>query len=159
MPPNSVAAVNGTGSVKFSGTVSLLSLTNAPVSLTFATVGPVQISAGAKMSVGAGFSLSGEYQVRIERLAGRIFHLGVYRQKASETTLTASASGGLSAGIGQNDIFGAILKVISKDPTTDQKVLAGLPPARIAEIQKVVKQSVDRTLNLGVSAEIGLGSE
>ena len=112
------------------------------------------------MSVGAGFSLSGEYQVRIERLvAGRIFHLGVYRQKASETTLTASASGGLSAGLGQNDMFGAILKVISKDPTTDQKVLAGLPPARIAEIQKVVKQSVDRTLNLGVSAEIGLGSE
>jgi len=159
MPPNSVAAVDGTGDLKFSGTVSLTSLTNAPVSLPLATVGPVQITAGGKISVGAGFELSGEYQVRVQRLAGKLFHLGLYRKKNTEFSLTASASGGLSASLGQNDLFGKILQVISSDPKADQNALAVLPPARVAEIQQVIKQAIDRTLNIGVTEEVGFGSE
>jgi hypothetical protein len=158
MPLNSVAAVDGTGDLKFSGMVSLSSLTNAPVSLSSATVGPIQITAGGKMSLGAGFELSGEYQVRIQRLAGKVFRLGFYRKRASEFTLTASASAGLGASLGQDDLFGEILKAISKNPQTDRQALAGLSPARVSEIQNVIKQSVDRTLNIGVTAEIGFGS-
>src|ERR1039458_2172108 len=45
MPSDSIAAVNGTGDLKFSGTLNVAALTNAPVSLPLATVGPVQIIA------------------------------------------------------------------------------------------------------------------
>jgi len=158
MPPNSVAAVDGAGDLKFSGTVTLASLTNAPVSLPLGA-GPVQITAGGKFSLAASFELSGEYQVRVQRLAGSLFHLGLYRKKKTEITLTASASGGLSASLGQDDLFGKILQAISSDPKADKAALAGLPPARVAEIQNVIKQAVDRTLNIGVTEEVGFGSD
>jgi hypothetical protein len=158
MQPNSIATVNGTGDLKFSGTLNLATLTNAPVSLPLTTVGPVQITAGGRFSVGAAFDLSGEYQVRVERLAGNLFRLGLYRKKSTEFSLTASASGGLSAALGQNDLFGKILQAISADPKADQNALAGLPAARVTEIQNVIKQAVDRTLNVGITEEVGFGS-
>lgn len=159
MPLNSIAVADGTGDLKFSGSLNLLALTNATASVTLSTVGPVQITAGGKLSIGAGFELSSEYQVRVQRLAGKQFHLGLCRKKNSEITLTANASGGLGAGLGQNDLFGNLLKLISKDPAADLKALAALPPAQITQIQAVIKQAVDRTLNLGVTAEIGFGSD
>ena len=158
MQPYSIAAVDGTGSLKFSGTVSLTAMTNAPVSATLTSVGPVQVTAGGKASVGAGFEVSGEYQVRVERLPGSLFRLGLYRKKGTEFSLTASASGGFSAGLGQNDLFGKILEAISKNAKADKEALAGLPADQVAKVQSVIKQVADRTLNIGVSGEVGVGS-
>jgi hypothetical protein len=159
MQPYSIAAVDGTGSLKFSGTVSLTAMTNAPVSATLTSVGPVQVTAGGKASVGAGFEVSGEYQVRVERLPGSLFSLGLYRKKGTEFSLTASASGGFSAGLGQNDLFGKILEAISKNAKADKEALAGLPADQVAKVQSVIKQVADRTLNIGVSGEVGVGSD
>jgi hypothetical protein len=119
----------------------------------------VQITAGGKFSVSAAFELSGEYQVRVQRLAGKLFRLGLYRKKNTQFSVTASASGGVSAGLGQSDLFGKILQAISSDPKADQNALAGLNAARVAEIQSVVKQAVDRTLSVGISEELGFGSD
>ena len=159
MPANSIAAVEGIGALKFSGAVSLTPLINAPLSASLATFGPLNISAGASISVGAGFELSGEYQIRVQRLAGAQFRLGLYRKRGTEFSLTASAKDGLSAGLGQTDLFAKILQWISADPKADREALAGLDADRVADIQKVVKLAVDRTLNIGVTAEVGIGSE
>jgi len=159
MPVNSVAAVDGTGDLKFSGTVNVPTPTNAPVSLPLGPEGTVKVSAGGKISVGASYELTGEYQVRVQRLPGKVFHLGLYRKKGSEISLTASASGGVSASLGTNDLFGKILQVISSDPAPDKNALAGLPADEVAQIQKVIKSAVDRTLNLGVTLEADFASE
>ncbi len=159
MPSNSIASADGTGDLKFTGTLNLAALTNAPVSLPLAAVGPVQITAGGSFSVSAAFTLSGEYQVRVQRLAGRLFRTGLYRKKNTQFSVTAGASGGVSAGLGQGDLFGKILQAISSDPTADRNALAGLPAARVAEIQSVIKQAVDRTLSVGITGELGSGSD
>ena len=74
LPPGSVVTVEGTGSLKFSAQANLLSVANPLASVnTAAFLGPLQVKEGASLTVSAAYTLTGDYQVRVQRVAGRKF--------------------------------------------------------------------------------------
>lgn len=156
MPEGSVASVDSTGSLKFSGTVNLLTFVNPLATVKMPIGSDVKVTAGGSIDVGAGYEYSGDYQVRVRRLAGSIFHLGFYKQRQKDFSITATASAGISSSLDSNPLFQALLQSISSDPKVDQNELAaaGLPQARINALQAALKSSIDRTLSLGVGMEL-----
>lgn len=156
MPDGSIAAADSGGSLKFSATANLLAITNPLASASLPLAGTAQITGGAAISVGAAFEFSGDYQVRVQKLAHRVFHLGFYRKRGSEFSISANAQASLMAELGGNDLFTALMKAISANPPADRKALqeSGLSKDQIQDIQKAIKNAVDRSLAIGASLEL-----
>lgn len=131
MPAGSIATAEGTGDLKFSGSVNLLSVTNPLASASIPAEGKITVSAGGAISVGADYDHSTDYQVRIQRLAGGSFKMGFYRKRNSQFDLTADANIGISAKLGDNDVFAALLK----------KLKSGRRPESFASAAGGTKQS------------------
>ena len=68
MPAGSVATVEGTGGLKFSGSVNLLSVTNPLATANVPLAGALAVKGGAAITVGADYEFKGDYQVRVQRL-------------------------------------------------------------------------------------------
>jgi len=152
-----VATVEGKGSLKFSGEAELLSVVNPLVSVDLpAPAGELQVISGNSIKVGASFELFGSYQIRAQKLDKKRVRLGFYKKRGSEFTLKVAAKGGVSAGVGEFDFLGQLLKAVSKNPEVDKKQLeaGGLSPEQVAAIEEAVKAGIQRKLELALNFEL-----
>ena len=158
MPVESIATVDGKGSLTFSGKANLLSAVNPLASVSLpGPVGDLGASSGASIRIGASFSLLGEYQIRIHKLAEDRIRLGIYRKQGSQLGFSASASAGLSAQMGKFELTEILLKGISADPKadTDELKSAGLSQAQVESIEGAIKSGIERSLELALRFEYG----
>jgi hypothetical protein len=158
MPEGSVATVESSGEIKFSGSVNLLTLANPLASATVPILGDVQVNATAAVTVGAAYHYAGDYQIRVSRLPNSRFRLGIYRRRQSDFTVTANATAGISTS--KDSLVNGILGALAT-PHVDQNELitAGLSPAAADAAQSALKAAVDRTLSIGLSLEIQSAKE
>jgi len=158
IPERGLVSITGQWNLKFSGTVNLLAAANPLATLALpAGLPAIAVKAGESVQVGASYQVSGEYQLRVQKVGSSQVRLGWYRNRSTEIKVTASASAGLAAGIGDTDLFSAILKAISSDAHADRDELkrAGLSDTQTAGIQSAVQAAVQRKLELALSFEIG----
>ena len=157
-----VATVEGRGSLKFSGEAELLSVVNplATVDLP-GPMGELKVVSGNTIKVGASFELFGSYQIRAQKLDKKRVRLGFYKKRGTEFALKVSAKGGVSVGVGEFELFGQLLKAVSKDAEVDKKQLetGGLNADQIAAIETVVKAGIQRKLELALNFEFSATNE
>ncbi len=161
MTPSAVAAIAGTGSLKFSATANLAAATNPLATLALGSLATLSVEPKASLCVGAAITLTGGYQVRVRRLEGRKFQLGYEKKQGETLAVTASATTGLTAGVGGFDLISILLKAISADPVVDKDTFAkqtGLTDAEISAMASAVKAGIERSLALSVSAELDLSA-
>jgi len=157
MPSGSVATVVGTGTLTFSGQANLLSVVNPLATLgTVAGSAILQVQENASVTVGAKYTLTGEYQVRVERLAGREFRLGYDKKRGSEFDVSVAAQIGLAADVGAFDLIKTVLQAVSPDAVPDKDAFqqAGLTEAQISTIAAALKTGIERSLQFSLSAEL-----
>lgn len=161
MPENSIATVEGSGELKFSGSANLLSVTNPLATANVPAAGAIGVTGGAALDVAADFKLSSDYQVRVQRLAGKKFRMGFYRKRGSQFTFSVDAKVSLTAKLGDNDLFVKLMQKISSDPKGDLKRLeaAGLSEDQSKDIQAAIKSAVNRSLEIGASVELSNTAE
>ncbi len=156
MPAGSVVAVEGNGNIKFAGNVDVLSVVNplAVVSLPD-PLGEVKLSSGNAIKVGASFEITGSYQIRVHKNGKDKVRLGYYKKRGTEFIVKASASAGVTAGVGKFDLIEAVFKAISSDPKADIETLkgSGLSEAQIESIKKVVEAGISRKLEIALGFE------
>jgi hypothetical protein len=159
MPPGNIATIEGTGSLKFSAKANLLAAVNPLAALSASVVqGPLTIKDGASLVVGATYTLTGAYQLRVQRLAGSKFRMGFEKKRASELDVSVSADIGASATVDGFDIIQALLGAVSSDPVPNKEVFqqAGLTADQIASIAAAIKAGVERSLQLSLTGELDL---
>jgi hypothetical protein len=157
MIPGAVVTIKGTGSLTFSGSANLLALTNPLASVPLPSPLPTPaVNESASVTIGASWRISGEYQVRAQKIDSRRVRLGWYRKRASEFTVSASASAGLAAAIGSNDLWPTIIGAISPGAAAgkDPLVKARVPASQSDAIEDAIKSAVDRKLQLAITAEL-----
>jgi hypothetical protein len=155
-----VATIEGSGHLKFSAEAELLSVVNPLATVDPPGPGELKVVSGGSVKVGATFQLFGEYQIRAQKLDKQRVRLGIYKKRGKEFTLTVTAKGGVSAGVGGFDLFERLLKAVSRDPEVDKKQLdaAGLNAGQIAAIEDAVKAAIARKLELAASFELSASS-
>lgn len=157
MPLGVVTTVSGTGSLKFSGQANLLAIANPLATLSLpAPISALSLNQTAAVCVGASWELSGELQVRVQKVDAERVRLGCYRKHGSEFSVTASATAGIAGSLGQTDLFPSLVGAISTDAQAAHAELANLPPAQASAIKQAVKSAVDRKLELAVAAQLSL---
>lgn len=157
LPVGAVASVEGGGTLKFSGSVNLLTVTNplAVVGLPD-PIGEVKVTSGNAIKLGASVELTTAYQIRARKTGPSKVRVGFYRKRGSDFTLKATASAGLTGGIGDRDLVEALLKAISKNPEADIEELkkGGLSAEQAEAIKKVVEAGIARKLELSLGFEL-----
>lgn len=156
MSTGSVVTVEGNGNIKLSGTLDVLG-----VVVPLATVkgpdpfGELKVTAGGSIELGAGFEIIGAYQIRVQKTGADKVRLGIYRKHGEEFSLNASASAGVSAGVGNFDVIERLMKAISSDPKADVETLkkGGLSEAQIEAIKKVIEAGISRKLEIALGYE------
>ncbi|HEV7891669.1 MAG TPA: hypothetical protein VGP08_13595 [Pyrinomonadaceae bacterium] len=151
-----VATVEGGGHLKFSAEAELLSFANPLATVDPPGPGKLEVTTGGSVKVGATYQLFGEYQIRAQKLDKQKVRLGFYKKRGKEFTLSVSAKGGVSAGVGGFDLFERVLKAVSKNPEVDKKQLedGGLDAGQIKDIEDAVKAAISRKLELAASFEL-----
>jgi hypothetical protein len=157
MPQGSVATIEGTGSLKFSAQANLLSAVNPLATVnTLVIQGALQVKEGGSITVGATYTLTGEYQVRVQRLGGRKFRLGYEKKRSSEFDVSVAAQIGVSASAGGFDLIKGLLETVSSDPVPDKDAFqkAGLSDDQISTIAAAVKTGIERSLEFSIKGEL-----
>ncbi len=160
--PGQIVTIDGNGSVKFSATADLLTAVNPLASLSLpGPVDTVAIKAGGSITVDADVQLSGEYQIRVTKVAEDLVHLAYYRKADQALDVKVTASAGLSATVGDTDLLGKLISAISADPKADADQLkkAGLTPVEIQNIQEALKAAIARSIEIAVSEELNATRE
>jgi hypothetical protein len=123
---------------------------------------PIQLNAGAKVDVSASFEITSNWQIRTRAVSDGLIELGVYRQHGSNWDLAITASAGIDASLGKEDLLTALIGKLSKAPEADKKQLeaAGLKPDEIKTINTAISNSLDRSIHASLSLDLnGLASE
>ncbi|HEV2762762.1 MAG TPA: hypothetical protein VGV38_07200, partial [Pyrinomonadaceae bacterium] len=157
LPVGTLSVVEGTGTLKFSGDVSLLSLTNPLASVSLPEpFGAVGVTSGNALKVGASVELTTAYQLRAQKLSKGKLRLGFYRKRGAEFAFKVNASGGLTAGPGAFDLIEPLLKAISRNPEADLEELkkGGLSAQQAEAVGKVIEAGVARKLELALGFEL-----
>jgi hypothetical protein len=151
-------SVAGEGELTISGEATLSSSANLLATPGLPIVGTVALTHGASVSVGAEWTVSGEFEMRVFRADAATLHVAFYRRRGRSLSVSAKASAGLTATIRGRDMLATLMRAISSDPETDLLTLvnAGLEDDSILAIQDAIKASIDRSLT--VSAQLQVSS-
>jgi len=150
-----VVTLDGTGSLKLTATASLLTSANPLATLNTGIV-PVRILEGTTVTVKGTYTLTGSYQLRIERLDSRKFRLGYQKRRTSEFDVTVQAHVSAEATAGGFELISTILHAVSADPVPNKAVFnqAGLTHEQISTVAAAVKAGVERSIALSLSGEL-----
>jgi hypothetical protein len=157
LPAGSIVTMEGVGTIGFSAQANLFAAANPLATLQLPSPLPaLDVSAGGSVSVSASCQVSWDYQLRILKLDATRVSLGFYRKQGSETTVTVSASEGISAGISGTDLFSSIIAAVSTSATADSGAMQalGLPDDQRDAIAKAVKNAAQRKLEVSLLATL-----
>jgi hypothetical protein len=152
-----VAVIEGTGSLQVSGTANLFTSVNPLVSVSSATL-PVtlQIKEGAQVSVKASFTITGGFQIRIQKVDAGTIHLGIYRRRGVDLDVQVTSTACITAGTTSTDFISAVLGAIGPTPFPSAAELekAGLTAEKQEAIVGALKASIQRNLALSMQEEL-----
>lgn len=154
---NDVCCVSGTGSLKVSGSVDFSVPVNPLASVKLPLPGgTLSVQDGVLAGVSADVTLTGSYQIRVEKQAGGIIRLSCLQAANRAFEVDASASAGVAVDLGTTDLLAKMLGSIEKGGA-DPKILSSLSADEISDFNGAIKQGLDHSLaaslNLALSVE------
>jgi hypothetical protein len=105
-----VAVIEGTGTLQLSGSVNLLTAVNPLVSVSAAPLSAtLQIQEGAKINIAACFKITGDLQIRVQKVDAGTVRMGFYRKGGTEFTVQVEPAVGVTAGTTNVDFISTVL--------------------------------------------------
>ena len=144
---------------KFSASASAVPLASPNLPLAGKAI---QLNASATVDVSANYEITSAWQIRTWAVSDGIIELGVYKQRGSDWDIAVTASAGIDASVGGQDLLSALIDKLSKDPEADKKELeaAGLREEEIKDINAAISKSIDRSIHASLSVDLnGLNTD
>ena len=107
-------------------------------------------------AIGAEWTASGEFELRLSKPAAATLQLAFYRRRGRSLSVTAKAIAGVEATFRGKDLLATLMRAISPDPEADLNALidGGLDDAAIGAIQQAIAASLDRSLSLSAQLQV-----
>ena len=148
LPVGAFVSVAGEGELTISAEATLSSSANLLATPGLPIIGTAAVTAGASVNVGAEWTASGEFELRLSRSDASTLHLAFYRRRGRSLSVSAKANAGVTATVRGKDMLATLMRAISPDPEADLLTLvnAGLDDEAIGAIQQAIAASIDRSL-------------
>ncbi len=148
-----IACAAGTGTFEISTGVSVTAAPNPLASVDLPLgAGNLSVKMGATAGFTAGVTISGSWQVRVERAQPQLIQLSFAQQRGTTLTADWSASAGVTAKLGNTELAAAILGAISTDPLKDQTIFADLTGDECQTLTSAIKGSLNHSLQASIDA-------
>jgi hypothetical protein len=152
LPAGTQACASGSGRLQVSATLDVAAAFNPLASVsTLPRLGALQVQPAATASVGVTASVSGAFQIRVQKLAGAVVRLSVHTSagRAVEVSLDATAGAGVT--LGERDLLGMLFK--GPGATSDDLAQSGIPSAQLDQVTAEMQAGLSRKLELAVAAQ------
>ncbi len=153
-PAGTVFTFDCQGSVSFTGSFDVLAAINPTATPGVSTAaGPITISAGPSVTIGGGFTLSGEYQARMWKQDGGILQLGYYKKRGRSFNVTFDASAEVDVAVGGFDLIAKIYGLLGDNGKLPADTLAKIPASVADDVSLAYKTAVQTKLSIAIDAE------
>ncbi|HEY4085177.1 MAG TPA: hypothetical protein VGM43_04525 [Bryobacteraceae bacterium] len=150
-----VACAAGTGSFQISSGISVTAAPNPLASVDLPLgAGSLSVKTGATAGFTADVTVTGSWQVRVERAQPQMIKLSFAQQRGTTLTADWSASAGVTAKLGSIDLTTAILGAISTDPVKDQAIFSDLTSDECQTLTSAIKGSLNHSLQASIDAAL-----
>jgi hypothetical protein len=117
MGTDDIVTVSGTGSFGLSGGLSLSVTPNPLASPALPVVNQaVSVKASASLDLAGSFSVTGNYQIVVQKLSATSFEFGYYKSTGSQWDVSATLTGTASATLGSTDLIADLVEKITGKP-------------------------------------------
>jgi hypothetical protein len=153
-PAGAVFVYDAQGKVCFTASIDLLTEVNPTASLGNSTYGPITVTAGPGITLGGGFTLTGQFQVRLWNKDGKTIQLGYYKKQGATFSVTFDASVSADATIGGFDLVAKVYELLGSQGKLDPAWVKANVPASVAEdVQAAYKAAVQTKLSIAIDEE------
>jgi hypothetical protein len=155
LPVGTVFAYDSQGTVGFQAQFDVLAAVNPTATLgVIKSYGPITIDAGPSITIGGGFSLAGEFQVRIWKKSGSVFQIGYYKKRGESFTVSLDASVGVDVTVGSYDIISKIYGLLGDSGKLDSTWLKANVPSSVADdVQTAYQTAAQTKLSIAIDEE------
>ena len=164
MQPASVAAVEGTGSLKLSAKFSYTANPNPLVqaSLPGLPGSPgLSITGGPAVSIPVSVTFKGGYQIRAYKVNATTVRVGIARTEGSEWDVSVKANAGVYAAEGDTDLIAKFFSMISPDAKVTESSLrnAGLADPEVDAVKATIKAGLSRSVEASLQSALARTSQ
>jgi hypothetical protein len=156
LPSGTLACASGHGVLRISATVNVAAAFNPLASVaTLPRLGPLQAGAGASATVGVEATVSGDFQIRVQKMDGEIVRLSYHKVAGRGLDITVGASAGPGVTLGERDL----LKMLFGGPggisgaSTEDLVQAGITAKQLNRVSGALRGGMSRKLEVEMNAE------
>jgi hypothetical protein len=152
---HTVVTLEGTGSLQCTAQANLFTIANPLATLNTPLV-PIKVAEGSGVTINGTYELTGDYQLRIERLAARAFRVSYLKKRITELDVSVQAQLNTSVSAGSFDLLKSVLQAVSSDPVPDVDTFhqAGLTEDQLTTIAAAVKAGIERSIALSLTGDL-----
>ncbi len=161
MEPASVAAVEGTGSLKLSAKFSWTANPNPLVQVGLPAPLNLGITGGPAVSIPVSVTFKGGYQIRAYKVNATTVRVGIARTEGSEWDVSVKANAGVYATEGTTDLIAKFFSLISPDAKVTESSLrnAGLADPEVDAVKQTIKAGLSRSLEASLQSAFARTSQ
>lgn len=155
LPVGSVFVYDTLGTVAFTSSLNLLTAVNPTVSPgASASYSPISFTAGPSLTLSGGFSLSGEFQIRVWKKSETLFQLGYYKKQGASVNVCFDAGASVDVTVGGFDVISELYGLLGDSGKLDASWLkANVPDSVAKDVQTAYKTAVQTKLSIAFDEE------
>lgn len=155
-PAGTICCASGHGQLRIAASVNLAAAFNPLASVgAIPVLGTLSAGGSASASVGLTATVSGEFQIRAQRLDASVVRLGFHTVAGRGLDVTVGASAATSLTLGDKDLVKLLFAGPGgvPDAAKEDLVKDGLTSEQLDRVTQTMKAGLSRRLELAVSAE------
>jgi hypothetical protein len=155
LPENAIAAVSGHGELRVGVSVDVAAAFNPLASVgSIPKLGSITASSAVSASVGVKAKVSGDFQIRVQKMKGAVIRLSYHKIAGREVEVSLTGSAGLGISLGDRDL----LKLLFDGPgglpgkSREDLVQGGITSAQLKRVSDAMKAGLSRKIELSLAA-------
>ena len=157
LPANVLACVSGHGELQIGASMNVAAAFNPLASVdVLSKVGSLKVAGPASATVGVQAKLSGDFQIRIQKMEGAKVRLGYHKVAGRELEVSLTGSAGLGVSIGDRDVLAMLFDGPGgvSGAAREDLVQGGITAAQLDRVLAAMKAGLSRRVELAIAASI-----
>lgn len=156
LPAGTIASVAGHGRLRIGASVNLAAAINPLASVdTIARLGTLSVGGAAAVTVGVQATVSGGFQVRVQKMDGPRVRLGYHTVATRGLDVSLEAAAGPGVSLGDRDLLGLLFggETGLSGASEEELTAAGISREQLDEIGSAMRAGMTRRINLELEAQ------
>ena len=155
LPEGAIAVVSGHGELRIAAGVDVAAAFNPLASIEgIPKLGTLTVSGGVSASVGIKAAVTGDFQIRVQRMKDALIRLSYHKVAGRELEISLSAGAGLGVSLGDKELLDLLFKGPGGLPGASREdlVQGGITSKQLDRVAGAMKAALSRKIELAIAA-------